>query len=326
MHYSTHNQLRASIGSPDEGHPFAPTLSCQRVNHVDYDATASCMPRAPTLDSEMGASREGATGVPGERTWLAGVGNRSRSSTLPDALRRDPAQLQRRHPPRIPIAALQQVRQIVVHIQLRPRHADPTTPKLNLRELCLRRVFKPLQVLARNRQPAPGAQPQHDHVRAPTQVLGRRHSRLTLQLLRRVKGGVDLRIGRQVVRMPVHALSPKVRSAQPCVQPPHPESGVCRSASRLAAEPRPVAPTLPPSHRGASQRPLTSPPAIHAHAAAGGRQRTRQNESRQTSSSPHPYFSRPALRIQQFSCINRPGALLREARSALRAGVGILKL
>jgi hypothetical protein len=33
-------------------------------------------PGAPTLDSEMGASREGATGVPGERTWLAGVGDR----------------------------------------------------------------------------------------------------------------------------------------------------------------------------------------------------------------------------------------------------------
>ena len=31
-------------------------------------------PAVPTLDSEMGASREGATGVPGERTWLAGVG------------------------------------------------------------------------------------------------------------------------------------------------------------------------------------------------------------------------------------------------------------
>ncbi len=40
------------------------------------------MPGAPTLNSEMGASREGATGVPGERTWLAGVGNRSRPSTL----------------------------------------------------------------------------------------------------------------------------------------------------------------------------------------------------------------------------------------------------
>jgi hypothetical protein len=45
---------------------------------------------APTLDSEMGASREGAigvpadrsssvvwpTGVPGQRTWLAGVADR----------------------------------------------------------------------------------------------------------------------------------------------------------------------------------------------------------------------------------------------------------
>jgi len=66
-----------------------------------------------------------ATRFPGERTWLAGVGDRSRPSTLRDALPRDPAQLQRRHPPRIPIPALQQVRQIVVHIQLRPRHADP---------------------------------------------------------------------------------------------------------------------------------------------------------------------------------------------------------
>jgi hypothetical protein len=45
-------------------------------------------PGAPTLDSEMGAAREGATGVPGERTWLAGVGYRSRPSTLADALLR----------------------------------------------------------------------------------------------------------------------------------------------------------------------------------------------------------------------------------------------
>jgi hypothetical protein len=41
------------------------------------------MPGAPTLDSEMGAGREGATGVPGERA----VGDRSRPSTPADALR-----------------------------------------------------------------------------------------------------------------------------------------------------------------------------------------------------------------------------------------------
>ena len=48
------------------------------------------MTGAPTLDSEMGASREGATGVLGERTWLTAVGDPSRSSTLRAALRRDP--------------------------------------------------------------------------------------------------------------------------------------------------------------------------------------------------------------------------------------------
>ena len=47
----------------------------------------------------MGASREGATGVPGERTWLAGLGDRSRPSTLRAALRR----ANHHHSPRAPV-------------------------------------------------------------------------------------------------------------------------------------------------------------------------------------------------------------------------------
>jgi len=47
------------------------------------------------------------------------------------------------------------MRQVVVHVQLRPRHADPPAPKLNLRKLTLSRPLQPLQLFPRNRQPPP---------------------------------------------------------------------------------------------------------------------------------------------------------------------------